>query len=188
MSVIEWQSNLGYVEDSARSERKPILLDLCNPAAIGCKQMDAVTYSNEEVVQFIMAHLIPLRMAVHDKAFHEDFRVLWTPTLIILDFEGNEMQRSIGFFEPGDLIATLLLGMAKVRMNHGEFDGAQVNLNRLLEYYPECDLVPEAVYFRGINLYKMKNDPAELKKAHEQLTALYPGSSWAKRAAPYRLL
>ncbi len=31
MSTINWQSNLGYAEDSARAERKPILLDLFNP-------------------------------------------------------------------------------------------------------------------------------------------------------------
>jgi hypothetical protein len=188
MSVIEWQSNLGYAEDSARSERKPILLDLFNPRSISCQQMDAITYPAEEVVEFVTGHLVPLRIVVDDKSFHEDYHVLWTPTLLILDYNGNEIQRTVGFYEPGEFIAMLLLGMAKVRLSHGECDGAQVSLNRLLEHYPGSDAVPEALYFRGVNLYKMKNNPLELKTAYEKLLADYPDSSWAKRAAPYRLI
>lgn len=31
MSSLEWQNNIGYAQDSAKSTRKPILLDFFNP-------------------------------------------------------------------------------------------------------------------------------------------------------------
>lgn len=188
MSAIEWQSNLGYAEDSARSERKPIMLDLFTPRSIGCQQMDAVTYPAEEVAQFVREYLVPLRIVEHDTTFYEDYHVIWTPTVLILDYDGNEIQRSVGFLAPDEMVPMLLLGMAKVRFSTKDFDGAQVSLDRLLEHYPGSDTVPEAIYFRGANLYRMTNNPAELKKAYDKLVADHPGSSWAKRAAPFRLI
>ena len=150
--------------------------------------MDAVTYPTEEVVQFIADNVVPLRFAAHESSISEDYNAIWTPTLLVLDFDGNEIQRSVGFFAPGEFIAMLLLGIAKVRFSHGEFDGAQVCFQRLLEHYPESDSVPEAIFFQGVTLFKMKHDPKELKRAYERLVAEYPNSAWTKRAVPYRLI
>lgn len=150
--------------------------------------MDAVTYPAEEVVQFVVENVVPLRFAAHESSISEDYHAIWTPTILILDFDGNEIQRSVGFLAPGEFIAMLLLGMAKVRFSHEEFDGAQVCFQRLLEHYPESDAVPEAIYFQGVNLFKMKHNPVELKTAYERLVAEYPASTWTKRAVPYRLL
>jgi len=188
MSALEWQTNLGYAEDSALSARKPILLDVYDPSCIGCQQMDAVTYAAKDVVQFIKDHLIPLRKNVSEKSFYEKYPIIWTPTTIILDYDGNEQQRNVGFFAPDEFIPMLFLGMAKVRFGNGEFDGAQFYLNSLLNHYPESEAAPEAMYFKGVNHFKQKNNPQELKTTYEELLAKHPGSAWTKRAAPYRLL
>jgi hypothetical protein len=34
----------------------------------------------------------------------------------------------------------------------------------------------------------MTHDPKYLRQAYDALTAKFPGSEWAKRAAPYRLI
>jgi outer membrane protein assembly factor BamD (BamD/ComL family) len=80
------------------------------------------------------------------------------------------------------------LGIAKVFMTTGEFDAASVHIKRLIESYPESSAVPEAIYFRGVNLYKQKDDLSQMRLAYEELLKKYPASSWAKRAAPYRLV
>lgn len=73
-------------------------------------------------------------------------------------------------------------------MSTGEFETAEVHFSRLIGQLLKGDILPEAVFFRGVNGYRMKNDPSELKKAYENLSKDYPETVWAKRAAPYRLL
>ncbi|KJS01327.1 MAG: hypothetical protein VR65_09250 [Desulfobulbaceae bacterium BRH_c16a] len=150
--------------------------------------MDAVTYPAIEVVEFVMEHLIPLKINLTEKPFYENSRVLWTPTILILDYDGSELQRTVGYLAPDEFIPMLHLGKAKLRLSHEEFDGAEVHFNRLLERYPESDAVPEALYFQGVNRYKMKNNPMELKEAYEKLLTSHPDNSWTKRAAPYQFM
>ena len=188
MSSIEWQTNLGFVEDSANSSKKPILFYYFDPACIGCQQMDAVTYSVEEVITFVREFLIPFRTEIEKKSFYEKYNAIWTPTLLILDYQGHEVERIVGFLEPDQFIARMHLGIAKVHYTVGEFDGAKSHLQRLLDRYPANSAVPEAMYFSGVNLYKQKNDPAQLKMGYEKLLNQFPDNTWTKRAFPYRLL
>ncbi len=188
MSSIEWQTNLGLAEDSAISTRKPILLDFFDPECIGCQQMDAVTYPMKEVVSFVKEYLVPVRIEINNKALYDRYNAIWTPTLLVLDYQGHEVQKTIGFLEPNKFMALMHLGMAKVHFTTGEFDAASVHFKRLMDRFPDSSAVPEAIFFSGVNLYKQKNDPTQLKKAYEQLLSDYPDNSWTKRAVPYRLL
>ncbi len=150
--------------------------------------MDTVTYSMDTVVNFITKYLIPLRIDINDESFYKTFHTFWTPTLVVIATDGHEVQREIGFFQPTELIASLHLALAKARLNSGEFDTAEVHFSMLMGQLLEGDIVPEAIFFRGVNNYKMKNDPKELKKTYEKLSADFPGSLWSRRAIPYRLL
>ncbi|MBM9606486.1 tetratricopeptide repeat protein [Desulfopila inferna] len=156
--------------------------------------MDTVTYPTNEVVDFVQEYLIPFRINISTTSMHEKYHTFWTPTTAVLGIKGmeahgkQEVQRRIGFFEADEFIATLHLGIAKVRINQKEFDTALVHLDRLLKVYPESEVVPEALYFRGVSLYKQNDDPSQLKKAYEHLLSDYPKSPWVKRAHPYRLL
>ena len=150
--------------------------------------MDTVTYPMDTVAHFIMKYLIPLRIDINDESYHETLHTFWTPALAVIATTGHEVQREIGFFQPTEFIASLHLGLAKARMSSGEFDTAEDHLSSLIGQLLESDIVPEAILFQGVNSYKMKNDPSELKKAYERLISDYPDTVWAKRAAPYRLL
>ncbi len=150
--------------------------------------MDAVTYPNEKVIEFIQKQMIPLRVAFDAKPLSTDFNVKWTPTLITLDAKGKEHQRTVGFLPPEELIPSLLLGIAKSYFNQERFNEALSHLDKLLADYPKSDAAPEAIYLRGVCRYKSTHDPKPLKGAYEQLQANYPSSEWTKRAYPYRLL
>lgn len=150
--------------------------------------MDAVTYPAEEVSNFVKKHVIPLRINVNDDAAFEKHHVFWTPCLAVLDMNGNELQRTIGFMGVDEFIPSMLLGLAKVRLNEGDYDMAMIPLKSLQETCFESDAVPEAIYFSGVTLYKQTNDPGKLKDAYEKLLKDYPESAWTKRAYPYRLL
>ena len=142
----------------------------------------------DSVANFIMKYLIPLRIDINDESYHETLHTFWTPTLVVIATTGHEVQREIGFLQPTEFIASLHLGLAKARMSSAEFDIAEEHFSSLIGQLLEGDIVPEAILFQGVNNYKMKNDPSELKKAYERLVTDFPDTVWAKRAAPYRLL
>ena len=150
--------------------------------------MDAVTYPNENVIEFIQKNMIPLRVAFDAQPLATDFNLKWTPTLITLDADGKEHQRTVGFSPPEELIPSLLLGIAKSYFDRERFSEALSTLDKLIKDYPNSDSVPEALYLQGVSKYKSTHNPKPLKEAYEQLQAKYPSSEWTKRAYPYRLL
>jgi TolA-binding protein len=86
------------------------------------------------------------------------------------------------------LIPSLLLGIRKVILEMGRFDEAWIKLEGLIDGFPESSSAPEAIYLRGVSLFRNTNDSSNLKEAYERLQATYPESEWTKRAYPYRLL
>jgi thioredoxin-related protein len=150
--------------------------------------MDAVTYPNEKVAEFIDKNLIPVRVAFDSQPLSTDFKVHWTPTLVTVDAQGQEHHRTVGFLPPEELIPSLLLGMAKVHFDQDNFDAALSGFEKVLKEYPQSDAAPEAVYLRGVSRHKKTHNAAPLKEAYEELQKTFPSSEWAKRAAPYRLL
>jgi hypothetical protein len=150
--------------------------------------MAAVTYPNPVVVRFISETMIPIQVKFDTQPISTDFNVKWTPAIITLDSDGKEHHRTVGFLSPEELIPSLLLGIAKISFDADRFDNALTNLNRLLTEYPESNASSEAIYLRGVCLYKSTHDARPLKEAYEKLNARDPKDEWTKRAYPYRLL
>jgi hypothetical protein len=150
--------------------------------------MDAVTYPDEAVAKFIEENMIPLRVAFDHKPLAADFKVKWTPTLITLDPDGIEHHRTVGFLGPEELIASLMLGIGKSHFEREEFDKAISTFSSLLERSPKSDSTPEAIFLRGVSMYKSTHDPKPLRASYDKLSADYPDNEWTKRAFPYRLI
>ena len=150
--------------------------------------MDAVSYPDMKVSNFIIEKVVPLRVPADAQPLSAEFQVHWTPTLVTLDMYGKEHYRTVGFLPPAELVPSLLLGIAKVDFAAQQYNDALINLNMLLAGYPSSDAAPEAVYLKGVCRYKSSKDAQCLKQAYEQLVSDYPASEWAKRAAPYNLL
>jgi Outer membrane lipoprotein len=150
--------------------------------------MDAVTYPNPAVIEFIEKHMIPVLVAYDAQPLAKDFNIQWTPTLITLDPGGKEHHRSVGFLPPQEFIPAQMLGMAKGHFDLEQFEEAIAILDRLLVGYPQSDSTPEAVYIRGVSLYKSTHEAKHLKETFERLQKDYPHSEWTKKASPYRLL
>ncbi|MCK5611348.1 hypothetical protein KAR91_56280, partial [Candidatus Pacearchaeota archaeon] len=78
--------------------------------------MDTVTYPNEKVINFINEKVIPLQVA-SDQQLAADFNVKWTPSMLILDQDGNEHHRTVGFMATEELISSILLGIGNAHFN-----------------------------------------------------------------------
>jgi len=116
------------------------------------------------------------------------FSVKWTPTIILLDSEGGEHHRFVGFFSPEDFIGQIMLGRGKAEFNLDHFEQAIQYFQEILVRYPKTDAAPEAQYFLGVAKYKASHDPKELKLGLEALQRDYPNSEWTKKAQVYALI
>ncbi len=150
--------------------------------------MGAVTYQNQQVIDYLNQHFVPLQVPHNSQPLATDFRVSWTPTLVILDSEGVEHHRAVGFLPPEEFIPFLLLGEAKVHLDRQEYDAALPPLEQLIKDHPASDLVPEAIFHRAVCRFMTTHDPTPLKEAYECLKSCYPQSDWFKRSQPYSLL
>ncbi len=150
--------------------------------------MDAVTYPENKVIEFINQQVVPLRVAFDSQPLAADFKIKWTPVLVILDQEGSAHQQTLGFFPPEELIPSMMLGIAKVHFDHDQYDNALATLHTLQADYPKSAAIPEAIYLEGVSRYKQGHEPQTLKEAYEQLQADFPTNEWTQRAYPYRLL
>jgi thioredoxin-related protein len=75
--------------------------------------MDADTYRDKNVTEFIIENIIPLRILFGAMPLSKDFKVKWTPTVILIDASGREHYRVVGITTAEEIIPTLLLGIAK---------------------------------------------------------------------------
>jgi tetratricopeptide (TPR) repeat protein len=149
--------------------------------------MGAVTYPDEKVAEFVTNRMVPLQV-LYDSPLAADFKIKWTPTIIVLDYYGKEHHRTVGFFPPEEFIPSMLLGMGKIDFDTEQYDAAIRHFDTILTEFPKSSAAPEGIYLRGVSGYKASHNPAPLKEAYEKLKAEYPSSEWVKRAQPYSLL
>jgi len=150
--------------------------------------MDAVTYPDDSVVSFVRNSYIPLLIPFDAKPLADNFNVKWTPTLITLGTDKKEHHRTVGFLDPEAFIASSLLGIGKFHFDNDRYQEALTFFEKVASGHPQSDSAAEAIFLRGVSLYKNTGNPQPLKDAYETLSNRYPESEWAKRAYPYRLL
>ena len=107
---------------------------------------------------------------------------------MILDSDGDEHHRFIGFLSPEDFIGQIILGRGKAEFNLDNFEQAIQCFQEILVGYPKTDAAQEAQYLLAVSKYKASHDPKELKLGLEVLQRDYPNSEWTKKAQVYALI
>lgn len=150
--------------------------------------MGTVTYPNEGVARFVDLNFIPVQVEITNKELTDKYSVSWTPTILVLDADGKEHYRSVGFLQPDVFIAAFEVGKGRYYLDLDQYAEAQALFEEVIDRCPVPEVVPEAVFFRGVAAYKRTHDPKTLREAYDTLTAKYADSEWAKRAEPYKLI
>lgn len=150
--------------------------------------MNTGPYSDEKVRKFLQEQFIPLRSECFwDKPTEpmQRFGIKWTPTFLVLDPDGKEHHRFVGYVPSDDLIASLGLGKGKIFYDTDRMAEAIMRFQTVIDRHPNAGATPEAVFLLGVAGYKHSHDPKELRRAYETLKAKYPQSEWTRRADPY---
>jgi len=150
--------------------------------------MGTVTYPQERVAKFIQLNFIPVQFQTSNKAMMEKFAISWTPTILVLDADGREHYRGVGFYTPDDLIATLLTAKGRWALDTDQLADARAIFEEVISCYTASNAAAEAIFFLGAAKYKMTHDPKPLRETYEELKAKFPQSIWAKQADHYRLI
>lgn len=108
--------------------------------------------------------------------------------MIVLDTDGSERWRSVGFLPPEEMAPALLQATAEWHFCNDRYEEATESVDRILKEYPDSARVPAALYMRGVCRFEMTQDGRWLKEVYDILNSRYPNSIWAKKAQPYRLL
>jgi hypothetical protein len=166
---IKWETDLQATLSRSRTDDLPVFLFTMNPPCPSCRQMDNSTFSNPRVIDFIKQNVLPLRVvAPESPAIAKEFNLKRTPMWLILSADGKEHFRALGFFDADDLIAAILLGVAKALFDQERFDESLAVLDRLLAEYPTNDAIPEAVFLRGGARFKQTRNRRHLRESYER--------------------
>jgi hypothetical protein len=140
------------------------------------------------VAKFLSLNFVPVQIQTTNMAMMQRFSVSWTPTLIVLDTEGREHYRAVGFFTPEDMIATFLTAKGRWALDTDQLADARALFEEVISGYPDKDPAAEAIFFLGVAKYKLSHDPKPLRETYDELKAKFPQNRWTKRADPYRLI
>ena len=146
--------------------------------------MDTVTYPNQGVVDYIGNNFIPVRFnAQTNPEVKSKYRILWAPTILILDSNGTEYYRFNGYLPPEEFIPQLEFGLARMAMEKQDIKTAAIQMKRVVEKYPKSDIAPEAQYWVGVIAYQLTHDVNDEINEWKKIKERYPNSIWAKKVS-----
>ena len=115
---VKWEHDLATAQLRARSEKKPIFIDLWAEWCPPCQHLQKNVFPSPEA-QRALKNYIPLSIMTQYKnrqsipenmKLAERFRLEAFPTLVVLDADGKEVRRQEGAFRTGQDLAAWLDG------------------------------------------------------------------------------
>ena len=102
-SAINWERDYRKAVERSQAEKKLIVADMFTDWCVLCKKMDAETYSDPQLIKDIANKYVWLKLNTETeedgKRLQKDFAILTYPTTLVLDGQGEEVDR-IGRFLP----------------------------------------------------------------------------------------
>ena len=108
---------------------------------------------------------------------------MWTPTVLVLDSDGEERWRIEGYLPKEEFRAQLEMGLARVEFMRKRFDEAEKRYARVVETYGNTKAAPEALYWRDVSKYSRTHDHVPLQNVAKELKQRFPDSVWTVKAS-----
>jgi thiol:disulfide interchange protein DsbD len=86
----------------AKAEHKVVLVDIYAEWCAQCKELDEKTWPDADVTAWIQQNAVAIRIDTDAKRkdLAEKLQIRSYPTVLLLDAEGRELRRSLGFQKP----------------------------------------------------------------------------------------
>jgi hypothetical protein len=145
-----------------------------------------VTYPEPAVQSFVAEYFTAVKLMLNNPADQPHFRaqrVIWTPTIAILDGRGVGHFQSPGYLPPALFLPMLKIGLARAQIAWARYDEAAAQLTAVADDHAGA-LAPEALYWLGICWYLQSRRRAPMMHAWNRLRQEHPASIWAARVPP----
>jgi len=186
MPEIRWLEGLDEAKREARSTGKLILVFFHSRGCGGCAKTMERTFRDPDVMELINKDFAPVTLEVGDACeTAREYGVEWTPTFILADDSGVELERWVGYLPEVEFLAQAHLSAGLSALHRERFKEAEDALGWIMDHQPDADAAPEARYYLGVALYKHTGDPVHLARTWEAMYRRYPGDTWTKRASAW---
>jgi thiol:disulfide interchange protein DsbD len=93
----------------AKATGRPVLVDVYAEWCADCKELDRKTWPDPEVAAWIQAHAVPVRVDTDRRRrdLLPRLGILSYPTVLLLDGDGKELRRILGFQKPPEMMRFL---------------------------------------------------------------------------------
>ena len=116
-------------------------------------------------------------------AWFKRFDAVWTPTVLVMDPDGEERYRIEGYLPKDEFRARLEMGLGRLDVVHKRWEDAEKHFAHVVDTYPNAKAAPEALYWRNVSRYSRTHDAAPLQEVARELKERYPESDWTLRAS-----
>ncbi len=105
----DWQVYSDEAYQSALDNNQKILIDFYADWCIPCKELDALTFSDERVIEKskeFVAFKVDMTKTMSDETelIRNKFKILGMPTILLIDSKGNEIERLTGFVNADEFL------------------------------------------------------------------------------------
>jgi thioredoxin-related protein len=112
---VAWRSDYARAMKEAAEKGRPLLVDVGSDNCYWCKQLDAKTFTDPELVKLLNERCIPLKVnGSHNAYLVQALRIQSYPTLVFAAPDGSIVGYKEGFLEAGPLKEQLLKVLASV--------------------------------------------------------------------------
>ncbi|MBI5588159.1 MAG: thioredoxin fold domain-containing protein [Deltaproteobacteria bacterium] len=186
MSNIKWLKSLEEAQKEVRGLNKLIFMFFHHPHCGGCKKTMEIDFNEPRVAEIINRDFAPVSFTVTEaEDMTARYNIEWTPTFILADGNGKELERWVGYLPPEDFISQIYLTEGLSAFHRNRFKEAEGDFEWIIDNNPDSDVAPEARYYMGVALYKESGDPVHLSRTWESMHKRYPDDYWTKKASAW---
>ncbi len=184
MSQMNWRKNIQEAMNEVSGGTRYLFLFFYQPDDMGSTKTFDENFKDDKVIRVIERETAAVKFNVKEsKDIAKKYSVDWTPTCIIADEKGTELERWVGYLPSEDFIAQMMLSGALADFHLEKHAEAVSELERLIEDNPKSEFIPEAEYFLGVARFKKDGDMYALAECCRKLNEKYPNSLWAKKGS-----
>lgn len=101
--------------EEAQKQDRPILVDVYSDWCAACFELDQNTWPDESIRDYIQKNYIAIRIDM-DKIrpdLAKRYQIIGYPTILVLNTEGREMKRALGYRGPQEMLQFINLNQVK---------------------------------------------------------------------------
>ncbi len=181
---INWLSDIEGAKGEAAKSGRPILMFFHYKYCTGCINTIGRTLPKMSVVDGISEGFVPVMIETSERPSDvENYDVEWTPTFIVADETGLEIDRWEGYLPEDDFLGQMGMALGRAALKKKDYKDAERRFDEVVLKFPLSDLAPKASYYLGVAKYRATDNPAWLTQAYQNLREAYPESVWTIKAS-----